>query len=71
MRKWTQEARQKQAQLIHSWKPWLNSTGATTFEGKQTSKMNALKHGCYSSSISDLRRAFREYLININELDIF
>ncbi|BBP44546.1 hypothetical protein [Thiosulfativibrio zosterae] len=40
---WTPERRQRQAQLIHNWKPWENATGATTEKGKEVSKMNALR----------------------------
>ena len=31
-------------------KPWKHSTGARSEEGKEISKMNALKHGCYTAS---------------------
>ncbi len=36
--------------LIQRWKPWRQSTGARSEEGKEISKMNALKHGCYTAS---------------------
>ena len=45
---WTPERRKKQSELIKTWKPWEKSTGAKTTEGKNKSKMNALKHGCRS-----------------------
>lgn len=38
---WTDERRKRQAELIHSWKPWKHSTGAKTKQGKAISKMNA------------------------------
>jgi mevalonate pyrophosphate decarboxylase len=38
---WTDERRARQAALIHSWKPWTHSTGATTPEGKAVSSRNA------------------------------
>lgn len=38
---WTPERRQRQAQIIHQWKPWKNATGAKTKAGKQVSRMNA------------------------------
>lgn len=47
MRRWTEVERQRQAQLIHLWQPWKNSTGPTTKEGINKSKMNAYKHGEY------------------------
>ena len=45
MRQWTKEERLKQSQLIKQWKPWKQSTGARTVNGKEVSKMNAYKHG--------------------------
>ena len=47
---WNLERRQRQAVLIQRWKPWQQSTGARSEEGKEISKMNALKHGCYTAS---------------------
>ena len=38
---WTPERRKRQAELIHLWQPWQNSSGATTQEGKERAKMNA------------------------------
>lgn len=38
---WTPERKKRQAELIHQWKPWERSTGATTPDGKQRAKMNA------------------------------
>ena len=46
MPRWTDEARAKQAALIHSWKPWEQSTGAKTEEGK--AKVAANSPGRYS-----------------------
>jgi hypothetical protein len=48
---WTLERRQRQAQLIHNWKPWKQSTGAITPQGKETAKMNAMRFTCYGLSI--------------------
>lgn len=45
---WTEERRIKQAEAIKNWQPWQHSTGAKTKEGKETSKMNAFKHGAYA-----------------------
>ena len=42
-RKWTLEQRKRQSQLIRQWKPWEKSTGPRTPEGKENSKMNAVK----------------------------
>lgn len=40
---WDDESRQRQREVIMERKPWLKSTGAKTEEGKERSKMNALK----------------------------
>ena len=45
MRNWTAEERQRQRELIQSWKPWLRSTGAKTAEGKRRSSQNSFKTG--------------------------
>ncbi len=42
MRHWTPDERQRQAELIHAWKPWTHSTGARTPEGKAVSSQNVL-----------------------------
>ena len=42
---WTEERRKRQSELIRTWKPWEQSTGAKTDEGKAKSSLNALKHG--------------------------
>ena len=43
MKKNSKEFRQMQRERILRVKPWLKSTGPNTLEGKETSKMNALK----------------------------
>ncbi len=43
MRIWTPEARQRQAELIRSWKPWEHSTGAKTEAGKAIVSENRQK----------------------------
>jgi hypothetical protein len=45
---------------IHDWKPWQRSTGAKTLEGKQASKMNALKHGYYTKEAIAERKQLAE-----------
>ncbi len=42
---WTDERRAKQREAIHRWKPWENSTGPKTEEGKAQSAANgAIAH---------------------------
>lgn len=40
---WTPERRARQAELIKSWKPWQQSTGPTSAEGKARASLNAYK----------------------------
>ncbi len=42
---WTPERRARQAELIKSWKPWQQSTGPTSAEGKARSSRNAWQGG--------------------------
>ena len=42
---WTAYRRQKQRELIQTWKPWEKSTGAKTVEGKAKVSKNAIKTG--------------------------
>ncbi len=49
---WTEERRRKQAEAIRRWQPWKKSTGPRTREGKETSSLNALKHGDRSRALA-------------------
>lgn len=49
VRQWTLQERQRQAQLIKTWKPWRLSSGPQTIDGKAVSCQNALKHGLRSA----------------------
>ena len=64
MRHWTTEERLKQSQLIQSWQPWNNSTGARTPEGKAVSSRNAHKGGIRSicKEMSTLLRDYKDML---------
>ena len=42
---WTLERRQRQAELIRQWRPWEQSTGPRTPEGKARVSRNAWKGG--------------------------
>ena len=42
---WTLAHRQQQAQRIHQWQPWAQSTGPKTAAGKATASGNADKGG--------------------------
>jgi len=56
----TPEHRAKRAELIRRWKPWENSTGAKTPEGKARVAKNAWRGG--------VRQRLREEARMVNEL---
>ena len=58
MRGWTPERRLKQSLKIRQWRPWDNSTGPRTSEGKAASSGNAYRGGVRSmlNSMSELLR---------------
>ena len=62
MRRWTLEERARQAELIQRWQPWKQSTGARTTEGREVSKMNALKLGSYSAEAKTELKTIKSYL---------
>ncbi len=58
---WSEERRKKQSELMHRLKPWKNSTGPRTEEGKDAAKYNAFKNGQYDETNIALRKAlFRQ-----------
>ena len=58
MRGWTPERRLKQSLQIRQWRPWDDSTGPRTPEGKAASSRNAYRGGVRSilNSMSELLR---------------
>jgi len=58
----TQEKRERQSKLIKTWKPWEQSTGAKTKEGKARSAQNALKHGFRSREQIESRKQINELI---------
>lgn len=66
---WTPQRRARQREAIQRWRPWEQSTGPKTDEGKDASSQNALKHGLRSAEwladlkrVNDLLRACRDRL---------
>jgi hypothetical protein len=45
MRRWTEEERKRQAERVRQWRPWEQSTGPKTEEGKAIASKNAYKGG--------------------------
>lgn len=65
-RKWTPEQKAKQSALIHSWKPWEQSTGAKTPEGKKLSSKNAFRYSMreVTREMARSNRALLDFLIS-------
>ena len=59
MNGWTPERRARQAELIRTWKPWEQSTGAKTAAGKAVVSRNGWK--------GDHRRQVREMTRLVNQ----
>jgi hypothetical protein len=64
---WTPERRRKQAELISRWKPWEQSTGPKTNEGKSTVASNAWRGG-YREQLRALSKMVNEELRHAREL---
>jgi hypothetical protein len=59
---WTVERRARQSALIRTRKPWEQSTGARTDEGKARSSQNALTLGMYTADKLARWASFRALL---------
>ena len=61
MRGWTPERRLQQSLKIQQWRPWDDSTGPRTSEGKAASSRNAYRGGLRSmlNGMSELLREQR------------
>ncbi len=61
MPRWTEAAKQRQRELIHSWQPWQHSTGARTPEGKVIASQNRARSLARAKQrLADARKALRE-----------
>ena len=65
---WTPERRARQAALIHRWRPWEQSTGPKSAEGKRCSAMRGYKGG-ERQLLRALARAMRGQRQAIERLD--
>ena len=66
MRIWTPEARQRQAELIRSWKPWTHSTGAKTEAGKAIVSQNRQKS--LDRAKAEIEQARQDYFAKVKAL---
>ena len=63
---WTPERRARQAELIRSWKPWEQSTGPRSDDGKASAAMNSWRGGArpmlraLARVLADHRRALED-----------
>lgn len=66
-RKWTLAQRQQQAQAIQDWRPWEQSTGPRTPEGKSVVSGNAYC-GAVRLQLRDLSRAIGQQQAGLKKL---
>ena len=64
---WTLERRQRQAEAIRRWKPWEQSTGPTTLEGRERVSRNAWKGG-HRAQLRELTKMVNEHVRASREL---
>lgn len=64
---WTPERRAKQRSMIQSWKPWRQSTGPRTPEGKARASRNRWRGGT-RAMLRIIARALREQSETLAEL---
>lgn len=53
-KRWTDEARARQAALIRTWKPWTKSTGPTSEAGKHRSGQNGRRANPIRRELADM-----------------
>jgi len=76
MRKWTEKERKKQAAVARRHRPWKQSTGPQTAEGKIRASMNAMKTGDYSriwveyATLLRLNRDFMRQYVKLSRLGL-
>lgn len=63
---WTLERRKKQSEAIRQWKPWNQSTGARTLEGKAVVSRNAWKGG-YGAILRQISKQINEAIRTQND----
>jgi hypothetical protein len=65
---WAPERRERQGELIKTWRPWEQSTGPRTEAGKAASARNSRKHGNRSRKTLEHLRELRAYLRECKEV---
>jgi hypothetical protein len=65
-RNWTPEQRREQAERIKAWRPWEQSTGPRTAEGKAAAAQNAYSGG-HRQMMRELGKALRAQRKGLDE----
>lgn len=65
---WTPERQARQAELIRKWRPWEQSTGPRTDDGKAIVGRNAFAGGL-RQELRDLARALKEQKQALGRID--
>lgn len=65
---WTPQRRAQQSAAIRKWKPWEQSTGPKSPEGKAKVSRNGYKGG-WSEQLRELSRLLREQRDELNSID--
>ena len=65
---WTPERRARQAELIRTWRPWDQSTGPRTAEGKSKAAGNAERFYGWTAELKAERQTVRELRAAFNDL---
>ena len=59
---WSPERRQRQREAIQRWKPWEQSTGPRTPQGKAKAANNSRVHGMFDARSRELMRSINALL---------
>ena len=70
MNGWNQQRKDRQAQLIQQWKPWTQSTGPKTVEGKSKVSQNSYK-GAVRENLRALSRVLGENEMRLAQIDSY
>jgi hypothetical protein len=68
-KRWTEESRKRQSELIMNWKAWTSTTGPKTPKGKKRASKNSTKTGEHCAELRLLRRMLAEHNQQLRDLD--
>ena len=64
---WTAERRTRQAELIHTWRPWERATGPKTASGKRRSSRNAYRPESAARAMRSLKKEVVALILHAKE----